>query len=68
MTDYTYLTARTTYINARALVLQALDILDRFYHVGKYKRAEPLTIQPTDSIATAAIMETVTEQAQKGIE
>lgn len=42
---------RELYINARSLILKALDILDKAYGVGKYKPGKPAPSSATETIA-----------------
>ncbi len=39
------------WVNARSLLLKAIDLMDKAYQVGKYKPPNGITIAPQDSIA-----------------
>jgi hypothetical protein len=49
---------REVWINARSLLLKAIDVMDKFFCVGKYKPLKEITITPSDSIAGAVVSET----------
>jgi len=51
----TFTVQRELYINARSLILKALDLMDKAYQVGKYKRSVEIAVSPRDSIASAVI-------------
>lgn len=51
---------RELYINARSLILKALDLMDKAYNVGKYKPSREVAIGAGDSIASA-VTTTLTE-------
>ena len=42
---------RELYINARSLILKALDLMDKAYKVGKYKGSTAAPSSTTDTIA-----------------
>lgn len=42
---------RDLYINARSLILKALDIMDKAYGVGKYKGSTTVPSSTTETIA-----------------
>jgi hypothetical protein len=42
---------RELYINARSLILKALDLMDKAYRVGKYKSSTPAPSSSTDTFS-----------------
>ena len=57
---------RELYINARSLILRALDLMDKAYQVGKYKPPVGVTITQQDSIAgVVMVSEPVTEKVER---
>ena len=48
-------------ISIRSILLMAVDKIDRRCGLGKYKPSRPVTLQPTDSIASAAVVTETTE-------
>ncbi len=53
--NMTYEAQRALYVNARSLILKALDIMDQAYNLGKYKSSAPLP--PTDTATFSGIIE-----------